>query len=192
MNLETFVLAGGKSSRMGRDKGLVAINGKSLISYILEKLKKTGLPTSIIANNENYQNFGIPVYEDLVKEKGPIGGLYTAFEKTKAEAVFLISCDMPLIPLEALKEMISFAKKDEIFGVSVEGRINPLFAIYPVQLKHDVAERIASGRLKMTDLISENKHTLVTSIAAETPWVFQNINDDAELRNLKKKWNHLL
>lgn len=192
MNLETFVLAGGKSSRMGRDKGLVEIKGKPMISFILKKLKETGLHTSIIANKEEYQKFGVPVFEDLVQEKGPMGGLYTAFENTKAEGVFLISCDMPLIPLEALQKMVSLAKKDEILAVAVEGRVNPLFAIYPVLLKNEVAERIASERLKMADFISENRHTLVTSIASDNPWVFQNINDDAELRNLKKKWDHLL
>lgn len=192
MNLEAFVLAGGKSSRMGRDKGLVEINGKPMISYILEALEKTGLPTSIIANNEEYQNLGFPVFEDFIREKGPMGGLLTAFNNTKAEAVFLISCDMPLIPLEAINQMIALAKNDQIRAVSVEGRVNPLFAIYPVQLKKDIAERIASERLKMTDFISQNRHTLVTSIASDTPWVFKNINDDAELRILKKKWDHLL
>lgn len=192
MNLEAFVLAGGKSIRMGRDKGLVEINGKPMISYILEELGKTGLPTSIIANNEEYQKLGFPIFEDFIREKGPIGGLLTAFNNTKAEAVFLLSCDMPLIPLEAINQMIALAKNDQILAVSVEGRVNPLFAIYPVQFKKDVAERIASERLKMIDFISQNRHTLVTSIASGTPWVFQNINDDAELRILKKKWDHLL
>lgn len=52
VKIEAYVLAGGKSSRMGKDKGLVLFNGQPMISYVLKALGETGIPFNIIANNE--------------------------------------------------------------------------------------------------------------------------------------------
>src|SRR5690606_10416190 len=138
-----------------------------------------------------YRSFGFPVYGDVVKEKGPMGGLLTAFANSEAEVVFLVSCDMPLISSEAIKELLKLADREKIIAATVEERVNPLFALYPVILKADVEKRIFSGRLKMTDFILENKHTLVPSIARDFPGIFRNVNNEEELKMTEKEWNHL-
>lgn len=191
VEVEAFVLAGGKSSRMGKEKGLVLFNGQPMISYVLKALCETGIPVNIIANNEGYGKFGVPVFPDLVKEKGPMGGLYTAFSHTTAKAVLLISCDMPLVTSEAIKQLLDKAENNQINAPTVEGRVNPLFALYPLSLKQEVEERIIGDRLKMTDLILENKHTLVPSIARENPGIFRNVNNEEELKMTEKQWNNL-
>lgn len=191
VDIEAFVLAGGKSSRMGRDKGLVLLNGQPMISYVLKALSKTGIPVSIIAHNTDYENFEHPVYIDLIEEKGPIGGLFTAFSHTKAKAVLLISCDMPLVTSEALKQLMDKAEINRIIAATAEGRINPLFSIYPVALLEEVKKRIQDDNLKMTDFILENKYTLVPSIALEMPGIFQNVNTPEELKMTEEKWKDL-
>ncbi|MCM4158292.1 molybdenum cofactor guanylyltransferase [Antarcticibacterium flavum] len=191
VEVEAFVLAGGKSSRMGRDKGLTLLNGRPMVSYVLKALSKTKIPVKIIANDREYENFNIPVYSDIVAEKGPMGGLFTALSHTKAEAVFLISCDMPLVTAEAIVQLLEFSGKERIVAVTVQGRINPLFAIYPVILKEEVEKRIREGNLKMTDFILENKHTLVPSIVEKFPEIFQNVNTPEELKMTEKKWKDL-
>ena len=185
------MLAGGKSSRMGKDKGLVLFNGQPMISYVLKALGETGIPFNIIANNEGYEKFGHPVVADLVVDKGPMGGLLTAFSNTKAKAVLLMSCDMPLVNSEAIKQLIDKAVINQIIAPTEEGRVNPLFALYPLSLKHEVERRITNGRLKMTDLILENKHTLVPSIVRENPGIFRNVNNEDELKMTEKQWNNL-
>lgn len=191
VEVEAYVLAGGKSSRMGKDKGLVILNGEPMISYVLKALYETGISVNIIANNEGYEKFGVSVFPDLVEEKGPMGGLYTAFCHTTAKAVLLISCDMPLVTSEAIKQLLDKAENNQILAPTVEGRVNPLFALYPVALKQEVERRITGGRLKMTDLILENKHTLVPSIARENPGIFRNVNNEEELKMTEKQWNNL-
>ncbi len=186
-----FVLCGGESSRMGRDKGLVLLKGKPMVSYVLDALKETEIPISIIANNIPYRSFAFPVFSDVVTEKGPMGGLLTAFENSEAEVVFLVSCDMPLISSEVIKQLLELADRDKIIATVVEERVNPLFALFPVTLKKEVEKRIASGRLKMTDLILENKHTLVSSIARERPGIFRNVNNEEELKMTEEKWKNL-
>lgn len=191
VEVEAFVLAGGKSSRMGRDKGLVLFNGRSMVSYVLKALSKTEIPFKIIAHDAGYEKFGPPVYPDLIEEKGPMGGLLTAFSNTQAKAVFLISCDIPLITFEAIKQLLDMAEKKRIIAATVEGRINPLFAIYPVTLTEEVKERIQEDNLKMTGFILENKHTLVSSISRKMPDIFRNINTPEELKMTEERWKNL-
>lgn len=188
---EAFVLAGGKSSRMGKDKGMVLLKGKPMVSYILETLKETGIPVNIIANDPAYRTFEVPVYADVVAEKGPMGGLLTAFENTKADVVLLVSCDMPFLNHEAVNQLLKMADQDTIIVASVVERINPLFALYPMSLKQEIGNRIQEGRLKMTDFVLENKHTLVPSLDRESPLLFRNINDEEELKMTEKEWINL-
>jgi len=191
LETEAFILSGGKSSRMGRDKGMVLFQGKPMISYIIEAVNEAGVQVNMIANDIKYRSFGFPVYADVVTEKGPMGGLLTAFTNSEAEVVFLVSCDMPLISTEAVKELLKLADREKIIAATVEERVNPLFALYPKFLKPDVENRIASGRLKMTDFILENKHTLVPSITRKYPHVFRNVNNEEELKMTEKEWKNL-
>ena len=71
------ILAGGKSSRMGFDKGLAILNGKPMIQYVIDVFEKLGLDIIIISNSPGYETFGYPIYNDLIPEKGPVGGIYT-------------------------------------------------------------------------------------------------------------------
>lgn len=191
-DIEAFVLAGGKSSRMGTDKGLVQLGGKPMISYVLEALGETKLPVKIIANNPGYEGFGYPVCRDIVKEKGPMGGLLTALCNTEAEVVLLISCDMPFVNPEAIKLLLRAVDEEQITAALVKDRINPLFAIYPVHLEKSVNDAIASEELKMTNFILRNPHTLVPSVAQEMSWCFRNINNEQELKEAEERWSHLL
>ena len=192
LKIEAFVLAGGKSSRMGTDKGLIELNDKPMVSFVLKALKENQLPVKIIANNPEYKKFGFPVCRDVVKEKGPMGGLLTAFSNTDAEVVLLISCDMPFLNTEAINLLLKAVDENHITAALVKDRINPLFAAYPVRLKKTVEDAIASEALKMTDFILKNPHTLISSIAQKMPWCFRNINDEQELKEAEEKWSHLL
>ncbi len=188
---EAFVLAGGKSSRMGKDKGMVLLKGKPMVSYILETLTESGIPVKIIANNPAYRIFGFPIFADVIAVKGPMGGLLTALENTEAELVLLVSCDMPFLNTAAVNRLLKMAAQDIIFVSTVEERVNPLFALYPVSLKQEIEKRIKEGRLKMTDFILENKHTLVPYLDRGMPYIFRNINDEEELKMTEKEWINL-
>ena len=67
MKLSAIILAGGKSSRMGTDKGLVLFNGKPMVEYLIEIFRSLNIPTIIVANNSEYNQFDVPVFEDLIK-----------------------------------------------------------------------------------------------------------------------------
>ncbi|UJH92878.1 molybdenum cofactor guanylyltransferase [Antarcticibacterium sp. 1MA-6-2] len=176
---------------MGRDKGMMLLKGKPMISHILEAFNEAEIPVNIIANDSSYESLRFPVFADIVSEKGPMGGLLTAIKYSKAEVIFLVSCDMPLISSNALKHFFELGDREHIVAATVEERVNPLFALYPVCLQQELEIRIAEGRLKMTDMILENKHILVPSIAGENPQLFRNVNNEEDFRILEDNWNHL-
>ncbi|MEO6902558.1 MAG: NTP transferase domain-containing protein [Bacteroidia bacterium] len=72
-----IVLAREKSSGMGTDKGLTLLNGKPMMEHILNALFPCVNDILIVANNQNYTTFGYPIYEDVIKDCGPMGGTYT-------------------------------------------------------------------------------------------------------------------
>src|SRR5206468_11629485 len=81
---EICILAGGLSSRMGRDKSRLHMGGRTLLAHIRRTAKMIGLPHRIIRR-------------DLVVHCGPVGGLYTALVASRADATLFLSCDMPFV-----------------------------------------------------------------------------------------------
>ena len=106
MRITGVILAGGKSSRMGTDKGLLELNGKPLIQYAIDTLKSIGLEIIIISNNSDYEQFGFPVYPDIIPDKGPIGGVYTALSYSSTEKNLIVSCDTPFLSKKLLNYLI--------------------------------------------------------------------------------------
>ena len=143
-DLEVFILAGGKSRRMGSEKGLVNFHGEPMIARILKVLEELDLPVRIISSNSDYLEFGTPVYQDLIPDKGPLGGLYTALEISSAPKIILLACDMPSINIEALHKIIEMSNSEELI-VATDGKtISPFFACYPNFIKADVKRAILS------------------------------------------------
>jgi molybdopterin-guanine dinucleotide biosynthesis protein A len=194
---EAFILAGGKSSRMGRDKGLIEINGRPMIAYLIETLRNTGLKTIIISNNSDYGQFGLPVLPDIIKDQGPLGGLYTAMHHTRAACVMLLSCDMPFIGEEALKKLLETIQPDRIVATQMKGRLNPMPAIYPSRLEEQVKSLILAQKLKMSRWLTEQNPVVValdnkpvskeTSNSGYSGEEFININTPDDLQNLSRK-----
>ncbi|WP_026839261.1 molybdenum cofactor guanylyltransferase [Gillisia sp. JM1] len=179
--IEVFILAGGKSRRMGSDKGLVNFKGEPMISHILRVLEKLNMPTSIISSNNEYMKFGKPVYQDLIPDKGPLGGLYTALEFSSSPMLILLACDMPSINSESLKRLIVLATSGKMV-VSTDGKnISPLFACYPQSFKKAVKEAILKDELKMLDFVLKQSYTLLDLTVGGNTLVLQNLNTKKEL-----------
>lgn len=90
---EIAVLAGGLSTRMGTDKASLVLAGKSLLAHAADAARETGLPVRVIRH-------------DLIPRRGPLGGVHTALTQTKARAVLFLSCDMPFVTSQLLREML--------------------------------------------------------------------------------------
>ncbi|MBK9106874.1 MAG: molybdenum cofactor guanylyltransferase [Saprospiraceae bacterium] len=188
--IEVSILAGGKSSRMGQDKGMLQMGSQPMIQYLLDTFQCFDMPLHIIANHPNYRSLVYPVYEDLCIEKGPMGGLYTALLKSRSSLVLLISCDSPFISKTSIDRLLSNIEDEKIIVSVVQDIINPLFAIYPVSLVQKVWLNIQENKLKMTDFILESAHLKVgmDDIHKKDPFEFYNINSPSDVILCKSKW----
>jgi molybdenum cofactor guanylyltransferase len=190
VSIAAFLLAGGKSSRMGRDKGLINLAEKPMAKYAIETLEKMGLTPTIVTNNEAYASLGYPMIQDIIPDKGPMGGLYTAMENTQATYVLLVSCDMPFVPKEAFQKLIEAAREQSVIVSEFMGKTNPLFALYHKSLKEQLKENLDLEKLKMLDFISETDFEKVDmeDLVLQSPKRFTNINTPEDLDNTNELW----
>lgn len=103
-----FVLAGGQSTRMGRDKALVELAGRPLIAYVVEALKSVGLSAQIAGARNDLSAFA-PVIWDETPDAGPLSGICSALAATSAEWALFLSVDMPLLPASLIRYLASYA-----------------------------------------------------------------------------------
>jgi len=115
-DVAAFVLAGGQSSRMGRDKALVELAGRPMVMYALKTLGSVGLGPSIAGARSDLTAYA-PVIADAAPDRGPLQGICTALEKTLrqrgAQWALFVSVDQPLLPASLLEYMMAHARITE-------------------------------------------------------------------------------
>lgn len=186
-NFTGIILAGGKSQRMGTDKGLLPLNGKPFITHIYEAMKPIfGDNIVVVSSNEAYDAFGYNRIEDLVSDKGPVGGLYTALKQSKTKFNLVLSVDIPLITTELVQWLVD--NHDDgylVTQVQVGDKVSPLVAVYDRALRTLLGEHMAGNQLKLRDVIAEvNPQTLIIP----EKWMdqLQNINTEEDYKKIKK------
>ncbi len=149
-----IVLAGGKSSRMGTDKGIMELNEKKVIEYVLNSLAPVVDTILIIANNDHYNNFGYPVYEDIIRDCGPLGGIYTGLVNSNTEKNIVLSCDIPFITSEMIDLIVSQSGEYEITVPLHNGKLEPLCAVYTKKCTSRLKELLENKTWKMHDVLN--------------------------------------
>lgn len=183
-----YILAGGKSSRMGTDKGLLMIEGKAMIQYVIEQMQLVFNNLLIVSNNSEYEKFGLEVIPDLIKNIGPAGGIYTALEHSDSLLNFVVSCDMPFITKGAIEFIIENSNESQIVLLENQGNLEPLFGIYAKDCEPIWLELIDEGKVKLQDMVKNFK---LTTIPVENNEIFatsffKNINTKADFNSALK------
>ena len=149
-----IVLAGGQSSRMGREKGLVPFCGKAMVQWVLEALHPLVSDLVIVANDSGYETFGYRVVADDFKEMGPVGGLCTGLRASRSEINFVVGCDMPLITTSLLQHLLDQLGDETAIAAQTAGRKQPLVSIYRKEMLPEIVENITVGRLRMDSALA--------------------------------------
>ena len=102
-----IILAGGKSTRMGEDKGLIFFNGKRLVEYSIDLLRNYCNRVIISSNNKAYREFGFPVVKDIISGIGPISGVTSALKNSPGEWNFILACDLPFLNGQLLDRLLN-------------------------------------------------------------------------------------
>ncbi len=192
INITGIILAGGKSSRMGSEKGLIQYQGKAMIVYAIELLKPLCNELLISANSDAYHHLGYQVVADEIPDAGPMGGIYSCMKQAKNEVCLVLSCDMPLIQVEALTVILEYiADFDAALPRHGDGFYEPLCAAYRKSLIPAFEKRIRAKTFKMLDLIKNCEANILT-VSEDSklkPSLFYNINSKKDLMFLEDKIN---
>ena len=183
--LTAIILAGGKSSRMGKDKGMVIHQGKPFISHITEAVKPLVSRVIIIADNKAYDRFGFERFDDEIKETGPLAGLYSGLKHSDTDWNLVLSCDIPLVSSDLLNFIAGTEIKDEdIIQFVSEGNRIPLIALYHKRCMDACLKLIESGEKRLLQLQQHHKTTAV-QVPEKYRTQVKNINSTKDLKLLQ-------
>ncbi len=134
MDAEGFVLAGGLSSRMGRDKALVELAGKPLIAWALDVLRGAGQVARIAGARADLSAFAAVVPDEAV-DAGPLSGVCSALRAAEAEWAVFVPVDLPLIPASLIRILVEHARST---GAAVTvASLNGFAQTFPAVVRRD-------------------------------------------------------
>lgn len=182
-----YILAGGKSSRMGSDKGLIVFIQKTIVEHVIEQLKPTVKNIIIVSNNPEYKKFGFPLISDQIEDAGPAGGIHAALTHSSTKSNFIVSCDMPFITSSAINYLIGKSSSYQITVPIYKQKLEPLFGIYSKQCLSLWTQLIQNGTFKLQNLIDHFKALKlnVDDNLIFNDKLFTNLNTKDDLKNAK-------
>ncbi len=196
-NVAGFILAGGESSRMGRDKALLELGGELMIIRTARLIETVAEPLAIVGSPEIYQRLGLRAVRDDWPGAGPLGGIATALRLSEAPWNLIVACDLPYLTTEWLAFLIERARRsraDAVLPVS-DGGVEPLCALYNKSAEAAIGLALDRGVRKVT----EGLEHLHIEYLERTEWtifdcdglLFKNMNSAAEYEEAKARLNPL-
>ncbi|MDE2774817.1 MAG: molybdenum cofactor guanylyltransferase [Chloroflexota bacterium] len=188
LSFSLAIIAGGQSRRMGRDKAFVELGGKALIEHVIRRSADLAQADTILITNKpaQYARLGLPMRQDILPNKGSLGGIYTALLSAKRPDVLVLACDMPFVNISLLRYMVEQMDEDiDIVVPTVDGYPQGLHAIYKKTCIEPIARQLAADRLKIIRFYGQMRVRYLdeTDYAAFDPLgrSFVNLNTPEEL-----------
>jgi molybdopterin-guanine dinucleotide biosynthesis protein A len=155
-------------------------------------LKPVVNQTIIVSNNADYEKFGLDVIPDLMKDKGPAGGIHAALSHTNSEQIFVVSCDMPFITSGAIQSLIEQGTHSQITLPLYHSEMQPLFGVYSKTCLPLWQHLIEKGIIKLQKMVTyfELKKIAVEKNQLFVDLLFTNINDENDLKQALKNLQH--
>jgi molybdopterin-guanine dinucleotide biosynthesis protein A len=193
MPLDTaaIVLAGGKSTRFGRDKAAEPLLGVPMLQRVVDLTE--GLVDEVIIVGRPGQDLAwvrterpSRAVEDLYPGAGPAGALYTGLTASQAPVALAVACDMPLLQLALLAALLQLGRDHDLVVPVCDGLPQPLCAVYRTSCRERLRAELEAGDLKLVSIIDK----LSAHYVEEKEWhafdpgglSFANLNSEADLR----------
>jgi molybdopterin-guanine dinucleotide biosynthesis protein A len=189
-NITGIILSGGQSSRMGTDKGLLPLKGRLFMEYIIAAISPLVQDMIIVSDNSDYDEFGLKRVNDLYKDTGPLGGLYTGLYHSETDYNMVLSCDVPMIRTRILERLIA----DDNTGFDVvqlrsEHRTMPLIALYQKKCMDKCLELLETGERRLRRVVDQF-HVKTLDIEPELEGCLKNINTIEQLIAIQNAVEH--
>jgi len=185
-----IILAGGKSTRMGSDKGFLKLNGVSFMEYSITAMKPLVSEIIIVSNNPDYDIFNLKRVEDVIKEAGPLAGIYTGLKTSKTEFNLVLSCDVPLITKEILEMLIEAQdRQSDIIQIVSQGKSMPLIALYKKCCETQFYKLLKNNERRLQVAVNQCKVKNIT-LSSQTELFTKNINTPEDLKIIEDVSNN--
>jgi len=179
-NVTAVILSGGMARRMGgQDKGLIELNGRPMIEYVIDALKPQVDSIVINANRnlEQYRRYGYPVVEDITGDYfGPLAGMASGLQACSSDRILTVPCDSPFVP-PVLADKLNAALFEQGADLSVANdseRMQPVFAMLRRHLLPSLLAYLDGGGRKIDTWYAE--HQMALADLSDWPDAFININ----------------
>jgi molybdopterin-guanine dinucleotide biosynthesis protein A len=191
-----FVLAGGDSSRMGKDKALQEVGGLPMVlraARLLEPLVSKRAAVTVIAPSQRYGEFGLKVIGDDNPGLGPLAGITTAVRTSLCPWSLILACDMPYISTTWLVHLLARgvpSSADVVIGESPTGT-EPLCGLYHKRCEAFFANSIARGVRKITDAFEGREVMTIppdqTQAFDPHGYLFKSVNTPEDLAEAQRR-----
>ncbi|MGD1078856.1 MAG: molybdenum cofactor guanylyltransferase [Candidatus Sulfotelmatobacter sp.] len=194
-DLTAFVLAGGKSTRMGTDKAFVTLDGRTLLARALELARSVTPNVRIVGDPAKFAPFA-PVVEDVFRGCGPLGGIHAALRASQTNLNLILAVDVPFVSPALLQYLIARARTSAsatVTAVRAKGGWQPLCAVYRPQFADAAEEALGASRYKIDALFDSQRTQTVSEDELESagfsPNMFRNLNTRQELAQAAEEGN---
>jgi len=192
--LSGFVLAGGKSTRMGQDKASLTLNGLTLLQHALTALREVCREVAILGKHELYGTLA-PVYEDIFPGCGPLGGIHAALSSSQTQFNLIIAVDTPfLVPkfLSYLAEK-AIASGAVVTTPKIDDYTQPLCTVYSLDFCSIAEHALRLGNYKIVPLFPKGRTLVIKeselrqfAFAAD---MFENLNTPEDLARARRRFS---
>jgi molybdenum cofactor guanylyltransferase len=185
-DVSAFILAGGKSARMGTDKAFVLLDGRTLLARMLHLARQLTSNVHIIGDPAKFAPFA-PTIEDIFPGCGPLGGIHAALRSSRTDLNVILAVDVPFVSLALLDYLISRATSSNanVTLARAAGGFQPLCAIYRRSFADGAENALLAGHCKIDTLFAPTTTQVIEEAELEasgfSPRIFRNLNTPEEL-----------
>lgn len=192
-DLAAWILAGGKSSRMGKDKALLAIAGKPLIVRAIELALQITDPVAIVGDPAKFAAYA-PVISDVFSGCGPLAGIHAALKASNSELNLMLAVDLPFLNAPLLSYIANQAQSSgAMVTVPSTGKhLHPLCGVYRKQFAGVAEKALRSGKYKIDALFDEVKVRMITEEELKAnrfaASLLRNVNSPQEWEQVEREY----
>lgn len=151
-----FILAGGRSSRMGTDKALLPWQNTTIVEHMAQTVRSVADSVTLIGEPGRYRNLGLPCIADIRPGLGPLAGLETALSAAQTRWSVVLPCDMPGVGADVLAMLCEVAGRSNSRAVLLRdsnGTVHPLCGLYRRDCLPDIQRALDAGQLRLMEVV---------------------------------------
>lgn len=181
--LTGIVLAGGQSSRMGREKGLVEFRGRPLVQYSIDLLSHFAGRIVISTANPEYGSFGLEMIADEVAGQGPAAGLASSLKSSTTPWNLVVACDLPFLAPELIELLLANRASYQAVVPVHQGKAEPLAGLYHRDLAAHFKAAVTTGHRALHRILQTcpTAYPDAGRLVEKYPHLFANFNTLREI-----------